>query len=107
MVFYIYTVTKFEYIERSRPLSVQSRDACSQTESVDDELFLKDVIIRLPSASISKSKHNIIEKAAEIECTIEHIENETKKSLTEDVSKRSETLFNLKKITSFINLQHR
>lgn len=29
-----------------RPLSVQSRDACSQTETVDGELFLKDVIIR-------------------------------------------------------------
>lgn len=30
----------------SRPNSVQSRDAFSQTESVDDDYFLKDVIIR-------------------------------------------------------------
>lgn len=32
--------------DESRPNSVQSRDAFSQTESVDDDYFLKDVIIR-------------------------------------------------------------
>lgn len=45
-------VSDVNYARKARPLSVQSRDACSQTEMVDDELFLKDVIIRLPSASI-------------------------------------------------------
>lgn len=33
-------------LENSRPNSVQSRDASSQTESIDDNYFLKDVIIR-------------------------------------------------------------
>lgn len=32
--------------DESRPNSVQSRDAFSQTEMVDDGYFLKDVIIR-------------------------------------------------------------
>lgn len=32
--------------DESRPNSVQSRDAFSQTETVDDGYFLKDVIIR-------------------------------------------------------------
>lgn len=47
-------ITTREYIGRShgddsddsRPNSVQSRDASSQTESVNNNYFLKDVIIR-------------------------------------------------------------
>ncbi|XP_031630015.1 uncharacterized protein LOC116345099 isoform X2 [Contarinia nasturtii] len=62
--------------EKIRPLSVQSRDAYSQTESVDDELFLKDVIIRLPSASISKNKTNKSEITSEYECTRQHVDSE-------------------------------
>lgn len=52
----------FQYSKNNRPLSVQSRDAYSQTESVDDELFLKDVIIRLPSAKISENEPKITEE---------------------------------------------
>lgn len=44
--FCVCLVAKYDFGHNSRPQSVQSRDACSQTESVDDELFLKDVIIR-------------------------------------------------------------
>lgn len=42
----VFLVAKYDFGHNSRPQSVQSRDASSQTESVDDELFLKDVIIR-------------------------------------------------------------
>lgn len=35
-----------DHSDDSRPGSVQSRDAFSQTESTDDDFFLKDVIIR-------------------------------------------------------------
>lgn len=38
--------TRMDNSDDSRPNSVQSRDAFSQTESVDDDYFLKDVIIR-------------------------------------------------------------
>lgn len=71
--------------EKIRPLSVQSRDAYSQTESVDDELFLKDVIIRLPSASISKSKVNKSEVKSDYECPRQHVDNENQDEHIEKV----------------------
>lgn len=74
-----------KYGENTRPLSVQSRDAYSQTESVDDELFLKDVIIRLPSASISNSKANVVERVSEFECPVECVENNNKEDQSEEV----------------------
>lgn len=57
-------------------MSVQSRDACSQTECIDDELFLKNVIIRLPSASICDKKTiHIAEETAELDCPPNHSED--------------------------------
>lgn len=66
------SVAKFDYNYKARPLSVQSRDACSQTESVDDELFLKDVIIRLPSATVCNNKEKVTKRVVDIECPLDH-----------------------------------
>lgn len=82
---YTFAVAKVDYGKNTRPLSVQSRDACSQTESVDDELFLKDVIIRLPSALIHNSKPNITERAAEFECPNNYIQNQNNEHKNEMV----------------------
>lgn len=75
---FFFSVTKFDYGDNARPLSVQSRDAYSQTESVDDELFLKDVIIRLPSAKISNNNYKVNENA-EFNCMLNCPDNDAEK----------------------------
>lgn len=77
-----------QYGKNTRPLSVQSRDAYSQTESVDDELFLKDVIIRLPSAKISNNNLKVTEEV-EFNCESTHVPcplNEDKFEENEEVN---------------------